>query len=537
VADKRLVLADPLSDEGLAILNASAGLIVEDYSRRPRSELLAGLHGSAGLIVRSATVADAELLEHADALEVIGRAGVGLDNIDLAAATRRGIAILNAPAGNTTSTAELTFALLLSAARGIPEAAASMREGRWDRKSISGAQLAGKTLGVIGAGRIGTEVIHRARAFEMRVVVTDPYLTASRAENLGVEVLPLAALLAASDFVTLHVPLGDATKGLIGAAEIALMRPTAVLINAARGGIVDETALAAALRDGSLGGAALDVYEQEPLPSEHPLRDCPNLIMTPHLGASTPEAQREVAIEIARAVRDALIDGNLRSAVNLPSVPLADEDRASQTLDLTRRLGIVLGELTRGATESIAVRYTGGPGAMLQLVASAAVEGYLSRRLAGPLNVINALMIGEERGIEVSRSRVGTEGRGKDWVELTAVAGEETRRVAGKLTANGEPRLLRVDGFRVELTPEGTLLFVANVDVPGVIGGLGTVLAEAGVNIAEFHQSRDRVSGKALGVVRFDVELSADQLARLGQIPGVQDVRQIRVGGRPGSGQ
>ncbi|MDH3427353.1 MAG: ACT domain-containing protein, partial [Gemmatimonadota bacterium] len=216
---------------------------------------------------------------------------------------------------------------------------------------------------------------------------------------------------------------------------------------------------------------------------------------------------------------------------------LADEDRASQTLDLTRRLGIVLGELTRGATESIAVRYTGGPGAMLQLVASAAVEGYLSRRLAGPLNVINALMIGEERGIEVSRSRVGTEGRGKDWVELTAVAGEETRRVAGKLTANGEPRLLRVDGFRVELTPEGTLLFVANVDVPGVIGGLGTVLAEAGVNIAEFHQSRDRVSGKALGVVRFDVELSADQLARLGQIPGVQDVRQIRVGGRPGSGQ
>ncbi len=310
---KRLVLADPLSDEGLAILNESDGLHVDDYSGRSRDELLAGLGGCSGLIVRSATMADAELLEHADSLEVIGRAGVGLDNIDLEAATRRGIAILNAPAGNSVSTAELAFALLLSAARGIPAAAASMREGRWDRKSINGAQLAGKTLGVVGAGRIGTEVIRRAKAFGLRVVVTDPYLTERRAADLSVEALPLESLLETSDFVTLHVPLGDSTRGLIGAAEIARMRPTAILINAARGGIVDETALAAALREGTLRGAALDVYEQEPLPADHPLRDTPNLVMTPHLGASTPEAQREVAIEIAYAVRDALLQGDLRS--------------------------------------------------------------------------------------------------------------------------------------------------------------------------------------------------------------------------------
>jgi D-3-phosphoglycerate dehydrogenase len=533
VTDKRLILADPLSDEGLEILNASVGLIVDDYSSRSRSELLAGLPGSSGLIVRSATMADAELLEHADVLEVIGRAGVGLDNIDLEVATRRGIAILNAPGGNTISTAELAFALLLSAARGIPEAAASMRAGRWDRKSISGAQVAGKTLGVIGAGRIGTEVIRRARAFGMQVVVADPYLTASRAENLQVDVLSLEDLLAASDFVTVHVPLGDATKGLIGAEEIAHMRPTAVLINAARGGIVDETALATALRDGSLGGAALDVFEEEPLPADHPLRECPNLIMTPHLGASTPEAQREVAIEIARAVRDALLDGDLGSAVNVPSVPAADRDRGTEALDLARRLGTVLGELTEGATDSITVRYTGAPGAMLQLVASAAVEGYLSRRLAGPLNVINALMLAEDRGIEVSRSRVDRAGRGKDWIELTSVTGTESRQVAGKLTARGEPRLLRVDGFRVELSPVGTLLFVSNVDVPGVIGGLGTVLAEADVNIGEFHQSRDRDAGRALGVVSLDVDLTADELARVREIPGVQDVRQVRIGARP----
>ena len=532
MSGKRLVLADPLSDAGLEILQASAGLVVDDLSDRSRSELLAGLPGSSGLIVRSATMADAELLEHADSLEVIGRAGVGLDNIDLEEATRRGIAILNAPAGNTTSTAEHAFALLLAAARGIPQAAASMREGRWDRKSISGAQLAGKTLGVIGAGRIGTEVIRRARAFGLRVVVTDPYLTQRRAEDLRVEAMPLESLLEESDFVTLHLPLGDATKHLIGAPEIARMRPSAILINAARGGIVDEAALVAALKEGRLACAALDVYEEEPLPAGHPLRDCPNLIMTPHLGASTPEAQREVAIEIARAVRDALLQGDLRSAVNVPSVPAADRDRAGAVLDLARRLGTVLGELTGGATESISVRYTGAPGAMLQLVASAAVEGYLSRRLAGPLNVINALVLGEERGIEVRRSRVGTEGRGNDWIELTSVAGEETRQVAGKLTTHGEPRLLNVDAFRVEVTPVGTLLFVANEDVPGVIGALGMILAEAGVNISEFHQSRDRDTGAALGVVSLDVDLSTDQLQRLRGIPGVKDVRQIRIGSR-----
>ncbi|MEE8487252.1 MAG: phosphoglycerate dehydrogenase [Gemmatimonadota bacterium] len=529
MTEKRLVLADPLSDEGLEILRASPGLIVDDFSSRSRDELLAGLGGCSGLIIRSATVADAELLEHADSLEVIGRAGVGLDNIDLEVATRRGIAILNAPAGNSISTAEHTFALLLSAARGIPEAVASMREGRWDRKSINGAQLSGKTLGVVGAGRIGTEVIRRAQAFGLRVVVTDPYLTASRAANLRVDVLPLASLLETSDFVTLHVPLGDSTQHLIGAAELALMRPTAILINAARGGIVDEAALETALRDGSLRGAALDVYEEEPLPSDHPLRDTPNLIMTPHLGASTPEAQREVAIEIARAVRDALLQGDLRSAVNVPTVPEEDRDRAGDVLDLARRLGTVLGELTGGATEKISVRYTGPPGALLQLVASAAVQGYLTHRLAGPLNVINALVLGEERGIEVSRSRVGPEGRGKDWIELTAVTGDESRQVAGKLTARGEPRLLRVDSYRVEVTPVGTLLFVANADVPGVIGSLGMMLAEAGVNIAEFHQSRDRETGNALGVVSLDAELSADHLTRLREIPGVRDVRQIRL--------
>lgn len=534
MADKRLVLADPLSEEGLEILTAAGGLVVDDLSKRSRSELLESLNGTSGLIVRSATLADEELLDRASSLEVIGRAGVGLDNIDLEAATRRGIAILNAPAGNTTSTAEHAFALLLALARGIPDAAASMRAGNWERKSLKGAQLAGKTLGVVGAGRIGTEVVRRARAFGMDVLVSDPYLSATRARELGVESVPLERLLEASDYVTLHVPLVDETRHLIGAAELARMKPAAGLINAARGGIVDEAALVAALRAGDIAAAALDVFETEPLPDDDPLRHCPNLIMTPHIGASTPEAQREVAIEIARAVRDALLDGDFAGAVNLPSVAADERPRTEALLDLARRLGHLLGELSDGATESIAVRYTAPRGAMSQLIISAALEGFLTPRLAGPLNLINAALLAEDRGIEVSRSRVRPEGRGKNWIELTADSGGVRRSVAGKLTSRGEPRLLRIDGFRVEVTPAGTLLFVRNDDVPGVIGGIGTILGGAGVNIGEFHQARDREQGEALGVVSLDAGLSPERLSALRDVPGVRDVRQVKLADRPG---
>ncbi len=528
MADKRLVLADPLSEEGLDILHA-ADLVVEDLSTRSRPELLDALNGTSGLIVRSATLADRELLDRASSLEVIGRAGVGLDNIDLETATRRGIAILNAPAGNTLSTAEHTFALLLALARSIPGAAASMRDGRWERKSLKGEQLSGKALGVVGVGRIGAEVVRRARAFGMEVLVTDPYLTAARAGNLDVRPVSLEQLLEEVDFLTLHVPLVDETRHLIGREELARMKPTACLINAARGGIVDERALREALTAGDIAGAALDVFETEPLPADDPLRDCPNLIMTPHLGASTPEAQREVAIEIAEAVRDALLDGDLGPAVNLPSVAPEDRRKTNAVLELARALGRLLGELSDGPTDEIIVRYTGPRGAQAELTVAAALEGFLSHRLAGPLNLINAVLLAEDRGIEISRSRVRRAGRGADWIELETSSGEHRRSVTGKLTSREEPRLLRVDGFRVEVTPRGPLLFVRNDDVPGVIGALGTILGGAGVNIGEFHQARDRQDGEALGVITLDGELESERLAALREVAGVRDVRQVTL--------
>lgn len=530
MADKRLVLADPLSEEGMEILESAGGLVVDDLSSRSRPELLEALNGTSGIIVRSATQADEELLEHASSLEVIGRAGVGLDNIDLEAATRRGIAIINAPAGNTLSTAEHAFALLLSLARGIPAADASMRAGRWERKALKGSQVAGKTLGVVGVGRIGTEIVRRARAFGMTVVVSDPYLSDARARELGVDAVPLEALLERSDFVTLHLPLVDETRHLIGSDELARMKPSAFLVNAARGGIVDEAALVAALRAETIAGAALDVFEVEPLAEQDPLRDCPNLIMTPHLGASTPEAQREVAIEIARAVRDALLDGNIATAVNLPSPAPEDRPRADALLDLSRRLGRLLGELTDGAVGSISVRCsTCSSDAVRELGVSAALEGFLSVRLAGPLNLINARLLAAERGIEVGSFEVRPEGRGRDWIEIVSESRGRRRSVAGKLTSGGGARLLQVDGFRVEGSPAGTLLFVRNADVPGVIGALGTILAGAGVNIGEFHQARDRERGEALGVVSLDAALGADRLAALREIEGVRDVRQVKL--------
>ena len=524
---KRLVLADPLSAEGVKILEETGAIKVEDLSSLPREELKRRLSGSAGLVVRSRTLADRELIEAAEGLEVIGRAGVGTDNIDLDAATRRGVAVLNAPAGNTLSTAELTFGLLLATARGISEADRSMHELRWDRGRIRGTQLSGKTLGVVGAGRIGTEVILRARAFGMRVLVADPYLTPERIADLNVEAVELDDLMRRSDYVTLHLPLTPETTNLIDEERIGLMQPEAVLINAARGGLVDEEALVAALEEGRLRAAALDVYEVEPLPADHPLRHVPNLVLTPHLGASTPEAQREIAIEIARAMRDALLEGNLRNAVNVPSAGTADLERLRPVIDLGRRLGMVAAELSESRIERVSVRLAGQMPSGLRLVASAVAEGLLRRSLAGPLNLVNSLLLAEERGIEVVRSRVKPLAGHSAWIEVAVHGKDSERTISGSLRDDGSATLVRVDGYPVNVSPVGSLLFVWNRDVPGVIGRLGTRLGDAGVNIGEFHQSRDADSGEALAVIGLDTGLPAELLQQLMAVEDLLDVRQV----------
>lgn len=527
-APKRLVLADPLLADGVDLLRSEPRLEVVDLADAARPELKRALEGAAGLIVRSRTTVDGDLLAAADALEVIGRAGVGIDNIDLEEATRRGIAVLNAPGANTYSTAELALGLLLAAVRNIPAADSSIREGRWDRKGLNGSQLYGKRIGIIGAGRIGSEVIRRARAFGMEVLVHDPYLTAERANELGLDPSDLEHVLATADVITLHVPLTDRTRQMISSAQLALMREGSYLVNAARGGLVDEAALADALRDGHLAGAALDVFEIEPLTEDSPLRDVPNLVLTPHLGASTVEAQREVSREIAIAVRDALVSADYQKALNAPFAGADDQARIEPVLELGRRIGRLASELSRGRCARLDIRYGGPVDTVLRPLAAAVLEGYLRSTVAYPLNLVNALSVAAERGIEVGRTRISDHGDYANFVEVTVHGGSEQTVVGGALLGERQhPRIVRVGDFHVDTVPKGVLLLVHNKDVPGVIGEVGMALGRAGINIAEYHQSRRGAGGAALGVITIDGEPSAAVLEEIRGFPAVEEVRQV----------
>ncbi|MCG8469746.1 MAG: phosphoglycerate dehydrogenase [Gemmatimonadetes bacterium] len=526
-ATKRLVVADPLLPEGLDVLREATGLAVEDHTEDDRSQLTEALHGASGLIVRSRTKVDAELIRSGEALEVIGRAGAGVDNIDMAAATRRGIAVLNAPGANTVSTAELAFGLIIAAARRIAEADASVRAGEWKRKELRGSQLCGKTLGVVGAGRIGAEVARRGRAFGMRVIAHDPYITAERAAELGFELAALDELLPAADVLTLHVPLTDENRGLIGRAEIAALPEGAILVNAARGGLVDEAALAEALASGHLSAAGLDVFENEPLPENSPLRGARNLVVSPHIGASTVEAQREVSRQIAVAVRDALLSDDYQAALNAP-YEAGDRDRTGPVMELGRRLGTLLAGLEDGPEGRLEVRYAGSVDGVLRPLAAAAVEGFLRHRVAQPINVVNALSVASERGLEVARVRTGAVADYTNYVEIECTYGDHATTVGGALLGERQhARIVRIGRFHVDTVPGGTLLLIRNRDVPGVIGEVGSKLGQADVNIAEYHQSRREAGGKALGVVTVDGAVPGDVLTELRGLPAVEEVRQV----------
>jgi D-3-phosphoglycerate dehydrogenase len=398
-----------------------------------------------------------------------------------------------------------------------------VQEGRWDRKALRGRQLQGNTLGVIGAGRIGTEVARRAHAFGMRILAYDPYLSSERAADERIERVELSELLERADFVTVHVPLTEQTRGMIGVAEIGRMKPSAILINAARGGIVDERALAVALEQRKLGGAA----ETEPLPGEHPLRGAPNLVMTPHLGAATMEAQREVALEIAKRVRDALVAADLTAALNVPQIDPEERARLEPLLELGRRLGVVLSALTDGRCQRLEVRYAGSMRRVLRLLAAASLEGYLRSTVASPLNLVNALAVADERSIDVARVRRRRIADYANYVELTATGGPREQVVGGALLDEGHRRLTRVGRFHVDAMPRGNLVLVKNRDMPGVIGEVGSCLGEAEVNIAEYHLARTEAGGEALGVIRTDAPLSKELLEELSGLPSVIAVRQV----------
>ncbi len=526
----RVVVADKVGDAGLALLAAEPEIAVTNCAGKPREELERALGGAHALIVRSETRVTADLLARAPHLRVIARAGIGVDTIDVHAATRRGIAVMNAPGANTVSAAEHALGLLLALVRHIPGAAEAMRRGDWDRKRFEGTELRGKTIGIVGLGRIGGHVAQLARAFGMTVIGHDPYLPPGRAAELGVKVLPLEELLRAADVVTMHVALTDETRHLINAARLKLMKPTVVLINTARGELVDEAALVEAVRAGRIAGAAIDVFAQEPLPKDSPLRMLDRVLLTPHLAASTAEAQERVAIEICGAVRDALVAGDLSTAVNVPGISGDLLRRLGPLLTLARRLGRLALALADGPVTAVEVAYGGKDEAAPRPVSMAALEGLLSAMDVGPVSLVNAQVLAEEKGIQVARKTGAPEPGFETSVGVKVDTARGRVRVAGALVGNSHGRVVRIDDYHVDVAPEGWMLVIRNRDVPGVIGRVGTVLAEAGINIGSYHQSRRETGQEALAAITVDHALTDGVRQQLERVPEVLQVRLADFG-------
>ena len=525
-----VLVLDPISESGLRPLTGDAEFEVLQAAEWSEERIADGLARADAIIVRSRTQVTPDLLERAPQLRVIGRAGVGVDNIDLTAATERGIAVINAPEGNTVSAAEHTLALILATARRVVAADQSMRAGEWRRKQFAGAELRGKLLGLVGAGRIGGEVARRARAFGMTVRIYDPWLTEDRARELGAALAPLDALLEEADILSLHVPLTDATRGMIGPEALARMKPTALLVNVARGGVVDEEALAGALHDGRIAGAALDVFEVEPLDPTSPLRDAPNLVLTPHLGASTAEAQELVATEIAEGIRKALADGDLSRAVNAPQIGGEALRRLRDLMELGTALGRLACALASGATTAVEVRYAGAHEDAPRPVSQAVLAGLLEAVVGKDrVNFVSAGHLAADRGIQVTRSHSAPRGDYGEFLDVVVRQGSATTSVAGALLGPGHPRLVRIGEYSVDLLPQGTVIVLRNRDVPGVIGSVGTVLGSMGLNIAGYHQARRSAGGDALAVVSVDGSVAPSVLRRLESLDDVVSARSVAL--------
>lgn len=525
----RIVIADSLDEGGLEQLRASgASVHVVTKEEKPRlAELLAD---ADALVVRSATKVTAELLAAAPRLKVVGRAGIGVDNVDVAAATERGVLVVNAPTANLISATEHTFALMLSLARNVTAADAAMKQQVWDRISFVGTELQQKTLGVIGFGRIGQQVAIRAKAFDMQVLAYDPYLDPEVARRLGVEPLGLDSLLERSHFVTLHTPMTEETRGLLGAPQLALLPAGAMVINCGRGGLIDEPALLAELESGRLAGAALDVFEEEP-PTDWALAQHPKVVATPHIGAQTREAQERIALETARMVLAALQGSLSIAAVNLPFRSAGP--RGEPFLALGERLGRLASGLTRGGLKRIQVEISGVEEALSVPISVAAVKGALAAFLGDSVNYVNAEHIAATRGIKVVRVNHHSAEDHPALVRVSIEGVEGEVDVTGTLFAGGEARVVRFGDFPLEFRPEGRLLVLRNRDVPGVVGKLGNLLGGAGVNIADIHLARRRRTGKefeALAVLRLDQTPDAELLAQLRALPEVERADLVDLG-------
>ncbi|HEU4383015.1 MAG TPA: phosphoglycerate dehydrogenase [Anaeromyxobacteraceae bacterium] len=525
----RVLVADDLSAEGVRIMR-DAGLEVDVKVGLKPEELEAAVGQYDALAVRSATKVTAKVLEKAARLKVVGRAGVGVDNVDLPAATRRGVVVMNTPGGSAVTVAELTLAMMLALSRHIAQATASIRAGKWEKKRFQGHELAGKTLGVVGIGNIGSVVVERCRALRMRVVAYDPFISAEAAGRLGVELVTLEEIWRQSDVVSLHVPLTDQTRNLVNAQTLRAMRKGAFLVNCARGGLVDEKALAESLSAGHLAGAAMDVFEKEPVPADNPLLKLDNFICTPHIGASTEEAQTAVAVAIAEQLAAYLTQGVVQNAVNMPSLPREALERLGPYLTLVEKLGSLAGQLSPRGVQEVRVEYDGEIAeAPHQPLTALVLKGFMQHFADAPVNQVNAAAMAKERGIAVREGRAAA---AHDYASLVTVTvrGEGGEAVAaGTVFGKQDPRIVRVNQIHLEAIPEGEIILCENDDAPGVVGNIGTALGQAGVNIARISLGRRPDRSAAFSLINVDSPPSPEAMERLRKIPHVRRVRTIKL--------
>ena len=526
----KILVSDPLSDEGLKILKDVKEFQVDVKTDLKPDTLKEAIKDYDALIVRSATKVTKNILEAAAKLRVIGRAGVGLDNVDLEAATQKGVIVMNTPAGNTISTAEHTMSMILSLSRNIPQANSSMKSGEWKRSKFMGVELYGKVLGIVGFGRIGREVAKRALSFGMKVLVFDPFLSREVAQDLGIEAVGLNALLKDADYITVHTPLTDETKHMISKDQFAIMKKGVRIVNCARGGIIEEQALAEAVKEGKVAGAALDVFEQEPVSADSPLVKLDKVIMTPHLGASTEEAQVNVAVEVAEIVRDALLGRGIRNAANYPCL----EAEACKILDpfikLSEKLGKFAAQIAEGGFEELNIIYSGDILKYdLSPLTMALAKGLLSPILKETVNFINATSLAKERGINIKETKSSRDIEFVNLIQIEIKTDKEARSVAGTLSANKQPRIVKIDGYYVEVSPHGEMLMIKNWDKPGLIGSLGTLLGKHKINIAAMTFGSEIKGGKAISVLNIDSPVSTDILKQITQLENVLAAKIIKI--------
>ncbi len=521
----RILISDKMDPRAAQIFR-ERGCEVDEITGKTPEELAAIIGDYDGLAIRSATKVTKAILDAATNLKVVGRAGIGVDNIDIPAASARGVVVMNTPFGNSITTAEHAIALLFALARQIPEADASTQAGKWEKNRFMGVEVTGKTLGLIGAGNIGSIVAERALGLRMKVVAYDPFLSAERAVELGIEKVDLDTLLARADFITLHTPLTDQTRNILSKDALAKTKKGVRIVNCARGGLIDEAALKDALDSGQVAGAALDVFVEEPAKAS-PLFGTPNFISTPHLGASTDEAQVNVAIQVAEQLSDYLISGGITNALNVPSLSAEEAPKLRPYMALAEKLGRLVGQLEGDAITGVAIETEGAAAQLNQKPVVAAVLTGLMRVYSDTVNMVNAPFLAKERGLDVREVRHDREGVYATQIRVTVTTADGDRSVAGTIFGKGEPRLVEIYGIKVEADLDGDMLFVINADAPGFIGRLGTALGQADVNIGTFHLGRRVTGGEAVLLLSIDGAVPEPVLWSVCQLEGVKRVKAL----------